>query len=251
MKIKLFILIVILFCISLVVSNLTYEETANKKLAVQKNKEKTLTVQVNGVTHNFTYNSEQTKDQIKATMTTEGIVWVPDPMMTNASNVLDKLPKEPFKLYLNKKRNSTVRINNSENIYSLPLKDGKGNFVFLESLFGVGNHVIFTTYMKKKGMNQPIENKMYDLVLDSKKASLITSYEEFGGLIFDFGINKKTKDIVYIQTSPDGDNYKRIAGIYHIATGEIEKLDKFKVADKKITYSIRGEEVSINDLAYP
>lgn len=254
MKFKLVSLFIIISSFALVACDYNLKPTAKrigqvpqKTIAAQKEPDNTVSIQIDQNEFHFQYHSELTKDKIVATMTGRGIVWAPDPEMVDASSVLDKIPKEPFKLYLNKNANSNISVQNSDFIYSFPLKDSKDNYFFLDKLYGIGNHVIITAYLRMKGVPQATICKLYDLNLDSKKVALITNYHISGGNFFEFGINKETNDIVYIQTKPYGNDYKKEAHIYHIITGKTEEIENGKLQDGNFTYTIKGKKYSFND----
>lgn len=141
----------------------------HKALSVQKEPVKTVSMEIDQNEYHFQYNSELTKNNIIATMTARGIVWVPGIEMLETSSDLDKIPMEPYRIYLNKNVDSTISVQNSEYIYSFPLKDSKDNYFFLNSLYGIGNHVIIPTFLRMKGVPQATICKLYDLNLDSKK----------------------------------------------------------------------------------
>lgn len=76
---------------------------------------------------------------------------------------------------------------------------------------------------------------------------MVTNYHESGGYLFDFGVNKDTNDIVYIQTTPYGNDYKKEAYIYHMETGNTQKIENFKLQDDNFTYNIDGKKHFLND----
>lgn len=216
----------------------------------QDSSKSTIDLTLSGKSYTFRIESDESnKKFIKAALTDQGVVWGPAPKMAPAESELDQIPVEPFSMYLNSKAKGVIDKDNSILLVTLPLKENDA-FVFLGNIYGNKNHVLYTTYVKKAGMNQAIYNQLFILDLTTNKSVEITQFKEGGGEFFNFGINSDTDDVVYIQSSPSGDTISGKGSVYHLKTDEVEALSTFEISNHKITYSLPHDShpSSIDDL---
>lgn len=180
-----------------------------------------------------------------------GIVWAPAPAMTglDPGQELNAHPTAPFTLYLHAagrdgKSGSAggpalteLTPDNSLKLLTLPLKDGD-NYVFLSGLYGAGDYVVYSTYSRQPGMNQPYREQLW--ALDSTNpgaAKHIRDYHSSGGFLFSLGIEKEEGDVVTVVGTPDGDGeYKREALVYSLKTGKSFVPDAYREAENGIEY---------------
>ncbi|WP_155987730.1 hypothetical protein [Gorillibacterium massiliense] len=185
--------------------------------------ENRVTLSINEKNYTFPSRSESTNRYVKAVPTADGIVWSPAPEMENTSSIADIRPVEPFEIYYSHASDLKIDKINSRKIYTLPLqKDGAE--VFLENLYSVHQYILFTTYTKKPGMVQAIENQLFYITPDDAEAKLITSFHESGGYLFDFNINDQNT-VKYTQSSPNADGgYDEASFVFHLDTGINEPI---------------------------
>lgn len=208
-----------------------------------------------GRDYKIAYSGKNQEYLVHAAELEQGIVWSPAPKMAGSDSAqeLNVHPAEPFVLYLNatipKGKSgfddasafTALAPDNSKKLFTLPLRDGD-NYVYLSGLYGAGKYIVYSTYSRKPGMNQPYREQLW--ALDStnpEEAKPILDYHSTGGYLFSLGIEKNEGDVVTVVSTPDGDgNYKREALVYNLKTGKSSVPDAYSELESGIRYEIGG-----------
>ncbi|MCC3373691.1 hypothetical protein [Cohnella sp. REN36] len=195
-----------------------------------------------GQTYTISYPNQDAEYYIYAAETDKGIVWAPAPPLGGVDQDLSIHPTEPYTLYLSEKKGGALTAENAVKLYTLPLKDGKSD-VFLSGLYQAGDDIVYSTYSRQPGMNQPEREQLWALGLDAPtQARHLLDFHSSGGFLFEMGIEPQEGDVVTISKAPDGnDGYITDANLFRIKEGTKEKLTSYQEDEKGIRYEKNGK----------
>lgn len=150
-----------------------------------------------------------------------------------------------FSLYLSDKTGGDLKAAGAKKLYTLPLMDGQSH-VYLSGLYGAGKYVVYTTYSKQPGMNQPAREQLWALGTEvPAEARPLLDYHASGGSLFTMGIQSEEGDIVTIARTPNGDgDYDVEANLFRIENGTQERLTSFEQNEKGIRYVKDGRTLT-------
>lgn len=203
------------------------------------------TIKIDNNSYIVSYLPER-ENYFHAISTQKGIVWNPVPTMEGKG--LSAYTTSPFVLYLSPKDASKLVIKDNE-IFTLPLNMdspiGKLD-VFLDGLFSNGNWVMYDTYLKNAGMNQPYLSKLYAINLEDNKNSFITDFHSGGGYQFSFGIYGDS--VLFDQQTPNAqNNLTHNVVIYNLITGQQSKILWSEIQQTSgMEYIYKGNKYKMN-----
>ncbi len=191
--------------------------------------------------------SEELKRYSFAASTSKGIVWSPAPERSEFRDPTVYYPDEPYTFYLSDPKIHSLNIHQSRKLFALPAAED-GKYTILDGIYGVGDYVIYHTYVIGKGMAQAFESQAWAMkVTEPQSRKKIETFHSAGGYFHSFGIVQQ--DGLYVSLSqipgnPDG-SYNYEALVYKTTTDQTVRLQNFTRTTKGLQFKFDGKNYTV------